>query len=202
VPALRRAAGLLQRHGVRPRQFLVFAQECAAVCSYLTRWKCPLCGGRSLRIRSSRCLSSVMCCRSFWGGARPMWRTRRAPTKGVGEDGSVICHEDAESGSVLWPSTLWRWVDRLGRFPLLVRQRWPDQAERPSTDIFRALGARGFARTSSVAKDAGSYSNTAANWWRWTGVRPVVRVSVFPSWPQAVASRDVESPLLRKRSEP
>jgi len=41
----------------------------------------------------------------------------------------------------LRPSTLWRWVDRLGRFPVTVRQALNLIKQKdPSTDIFRAWG--------------------------------------------------------------
>ena len=65
----------------------------------------------------------------------------RTYREGVNEGGSAICHEDAESGVVLWPSTLWRWVDRLGRFSVTVRQSLNLIKQKDSsTDVFRALG--------------------------------------------------------------
>ena len=132
-----------KRHGVRPRLFLVFAQEVVRrVCSHLTRWKCPLCG-RTFTTYPEFTLPFKRYVLPFILGRCAAYVADKARTyqEGVGEDGSVICHEDAESGSVLWPSTLWRWVDRLGRFPLLVRQALGLIKQKdPSTDIFRALG--------------------------------------------------------------
>ena len=132
-----------KRHGVRLRVFLVFVEEVIRrVWSYLTRWKCPLCKQTftvypdfalpfkryALAFILARCTAYV----------EDVVRTYR---EGVNEGGSAICHEDAESGVVLWPSTLWRWMDRLGRFPVTVRQALNLIKQKdPSTEIFRALG--------------------------------------------------------------
>jgi len=65
----------------------------------------------------------------------------RTYREGVKESGKAISHEDADRGVELWPSTLWRWVDRLGRFPVTVRQGLNLIKQKdPSTDLFRALG--------------------------------------------------------------
>ena len=132
-----------KRHGVRLRVFLVFASEVIRrVWSYLTRWKCPLCRrtftlypGFALPFKRyvlpfifARCTAYV----------EDVVRTYR---DGVNEAGSPISHEDADGGMELWPSTLWRWVARLGRFPVTVRQALNLIKQKdPSTDVFRALG--------------------------------------------------------------
>ena len=60
---------------------------------------------------------------------------------GVKEAGQPISHEDADEGAELRPSTLWRWVGRLGRFPVTVRQALNLIKQKDSsTDVFRALG--------------------------------------------------------------
>jgi hypothetical protein len=65
----------------------------------------------------------------------------RTYREGVEEGGQPISHEDADGGAQLWPSTLWRWVGRLGQFPVTVRQALNLIGQKePSTDVFRALG--------------------------------------------------------------
>jgi len=60
--------------------------------------------------------------------------------EGVEEGGMPICHEDKDGGTVLWPSTLWRWMDTLGRFPLTVGQALNLIKQKdPSTGVFRVL---------------------------------------------------------------
>ena len=132
-----------KRHGVRYRLFLVFAAEVIRrVWSYLTRWKCPLCK-RTFTVYPDFALPFkryvlpfiLERCAAYVADAARIYR------EGVNEGGSAICHEDAESGVVLWPSTLWRWVDRLGRFSVTVRQALNLIKQKdPSTDVFRALG--------------------------------------------------------------
>ena len=132
-----------KRHGVRYRLVLVFAAEVnRRVWSYLTRWKCPLCK-RTFTVYPDFALPFkryvlpfiLERCAAYVADAARIYR------EGVNEGGSAICHEDAESGVVLWPSTLWRWVDRLGRFSVTVRQALNLIKQKdPSTDVFRALG--------------------------------------------------------------
>lgn len=132
-----------KRHGVRPRLFLVFAAEVIRrVWSYLTRWKCPLCQ-RTFTVYPDFALP-------FKRYVLPFILARciayvedevRIYREGVKEAGKSISHEDADEGAELWPSTLWRWVDRLGRFPVTVRQALNlIKQKAPSTDVFRALG--------------------------------------------------------------
>jgi hypothetical protein len=132
-----------KRHGVRYRLFLVFVAEVIQrVWSYLTRWKCPLCR-RTFTVYPDFALPFkryvlpfiLERCAAYVADAARIYR------EGVNEGGAAICHEDAESGVVLWPSTLWRWVDRLGRFSVTVRQALNLIKQKdPSTDVFRALG--------------------------------------------------------------
>ena len=132
-----------KRHGVRPRVFLVFVEEVIRrVWSYLTRWKCPLCN-RTFTVYPDFALPFkryvlpfiVARCAAYVEDAVRTYR------EGVQEKGEPISHEDADKGAQLWPSTLWRWVDRLGRFPVTVRQALNLIKQKdPSTAIFRALG--------------------------------------------------------------
>ena len=132
-----------KRHGVRHRLFLVFADEVVRrVFSYLTRWKCPLCK-RTFTLYPTFALAFKHYVLAFIQARCAAYVADEARTyrEGVHEGGSAICHEDAESGTVLWPSTLWRWVDRLGRFSVTVRQALNLIKQKdPSTDVFRALG--------------------------------------------------------------
>jgi len=132
-----------KRHGVRPRLFLVFAAEVIRrVWSYLTRWKCPLCNRTftvypefALPFKRYVLLFILERCAAYVEDAVRTYR------EGVKEEGEPISHEDADKGAQLWPSTLWRWVDRLGRFPVTVGQALNLIKQKdPSTDIFRALG--------------------------------------------------------------
>lgn len=132
-----------RRHGVRKRLFLVFADWVVQrVWSYLTRWKCPLCKRTftsypafALPFKRYPVPFVVARCAAY---VEDRVRTYRA---GVQEGGMPICHEDTDGGTVLWPSTLWRWVDTLGRFPLTVRQGLNLIKQKdPSTGVFRALG--------------------------------------------------------------
>jgi hypothetical protein len=132
-----------KRHGVRYRLFLVFAAEVIRrVWSYLTRWKCPLCK-RTFTANPDFALPFKRYVLPFILERCAAYVADKARTyrEGVNEGGSAICHEDAESGVVLWPSTLWRWVDRLGRFSVTVRQALNLIKQKDSsTDVFRALG--------------------------------------------------------------
>jgi hypothetical protein len=134
-----------KRHGVRFRIFLVFAEDVVRrVFSYLTRWKCPLCK-RTFTLYPDFALPFKRYVLAFIQARCTSYVADEAPTyrEGVNEGGSAICHEDVESGTVLWPSTLWRWVDRLGRLPLTVRQALNLIKQKdPSTGVFRALGGQ------------------------------------------------------------
>lgn len=132
-----------KRHGVRKRVFLVFAEDVVRrVWSYLTRWKCPLCG-RTFTLYPWFALP-------FKRYVLPLMKKRcaayvadeaRTYREGIQAEGVAICHEAADSGAVLWPSTLWRWLSTLGGFPQTVRQALHLIKQKdPSTDLFRALG--------------------------------------------------------------
>jgi hypothetical protein len=130
-------------HGVRNRLFLVFAKQVIRrVWSYLTRWKCPLCQRTftvypdfALPFKRYVLLFILERCAAY------VEDTVRTYREGVTEEGEQISHEDADKGVKLWPSTLWRWVDRLGRFPVTVRQALNlIKQKNPSTAIFRTLG--------------------------------------------------------------
>jgi hypothetical protein len=123
--------------------FLVFAAEVIRrVWSYLTRWKCPLCR-RTFTVYPAFALPFKRYVLPFifarcTAYVADVVRTYR---DGVNEAGSPISHEDADAGMELWPSTLWRWVARLGQLPVTVRQALNLIKQKdPSTDVFRALG--------------------------------------------------------------
>ena len=132
-----------QRHGVRHRLFVVFAEEAIRrVWSYLTRWKCPLCK-RTFTVYPDFALPLKRYVLPFIQARCAAYVEDEARTyrEGVKEAGNPISHEDADGGVELWPSSLWRWVDRLGRFPLTVRQALNLIKQKdPSTGVFRALG--------------------------------------------------------------
>jgi hypothetical protein len=132
-----------KRHGVRPRLFLVFASEVIRrVWSYLTRWKCPLCR-RTFTLYPAFALPFKRYVLAFILARCTAYVEDEVRTyrDGVKEAGQPISHEDADGGAELWPSTLWRWVDRLGRFPVTVRQALNLIKQKdPSTDIFRVWG--------------------------------------------------------------
>lgn len=130
-------------HGVRNRLFLVFAAAVIRrVWSYLTRWKCPLCKGTFtlypyfafpfkryvLPFILERCAAYVA-------------DDARTYREGVKEGGAPMSHEDADEGMELQASSLWRWVDTLGRLPATVRSALnPIKQKDPSTNLFRTLG--------------------------------------------------------------
>jgi hypothetical protein len=135
--------GRFKRHGVRKRLFLVFADWVVRrVWSHLTRWKCPLCK-RTFTLYPDFALPfkryvlafiQERCAAYVEDGAR----TYR---EGIQEGGVAISYEDADSGTALWPSTLWRWVSTLGGFPETARQALLLIKQKdPSTGVFRALG--------------------------------------------------------------
>ena len=134
-----------KRHGVRPRVFLVFAAEVIRrVRSYLTRWKCPLCQRTftlypAFALPFKRYVLPFMLTRC----AAYVEDTARTYRDGVNEAGSPISHADADGGAELRPSTLWRWVGRLGRFPVTVGAALNLIKQKdPSTDVFRVLGSQ------------------------------------------------------------
>lgn len=132
-------------HGVRLRVFLVFATEVIRrVWSYLTRWKCPLCQ-RTFTLYPAFALPFKRYVLPFIVARCTAYVEDKARTyrDGVQEAGQPISHEEAASGAELWPSTLWRWVTSLSRFPVtmgaalnLIKQK------EPSTDLFRTLGGQ------------------------------------------------------------
>jgi len=129
--------------GVRKRLFLALANWVVQrVWSYLPLWKCPLCQQSftdyppfALPFKRyvlpnihERCVAYV----------KDEARTYR---EGVEAEGMAISYEDADSGTVLWPSTLWRWVSTLGGLPVTVREALDlIKQKNPSTGLFRALG--------------------------------------------------------------
>lgn len=132
-----------KRRGVRKRLFLALANWVVKrVWSYLPLWKCPLCQQSftdyppfALPFKryvlpniQERCVAYV----------EDEARTYR---EGVEAEEMAISYEDADSGTVLWPSTLWRWVSTLGGFPVTVREALDlIKQKNPSTGLFRALG--------------------------------------------------------------
>ena len=136
------AAGF-RRHGVRKRLFLVLVGLIVErVWSYLPRWKCPICG-RTFTDYPPFALP-------FKRYALPNIQERcaayveddaRTYEEGVKEAGEQISHADPDKGAKLWPSTLWRWVTALGRFPATVREALAlIKQKAPSTGLFRVLG--------------------------------------------------------------
>ena len=132
-----------KQHGVRKRLFLVFADWVVQrVWSYLTRWKCPLCK-RTFTLYPDFALPFKRYLLAFIQERCAAYVEDRARTyrQGVEEKGEPISHEDADKGAELWPSTLWRWVDTLGRFPVTVRQALHLIKQKdPATGVFRELG--------------------------------------------------------------
>ena len=134
------------RHGMRLRVFLVFAVVVVRVRFYLPRWKCPSCGGTFTQYPPFAL--------PFKRYVLPFIRERvaayvtdeaRTYAEGVEAEGVPICHEDAEAGRSLWPSTLWRWVRTLGGFPETVRRGLDLIKQKdPSSTLFRALGGHQF----------------------------------------------------------
>lgn len=135
--------GRFKRHGVRKRLFLVFADWVVRrVWSYLTRWKCPLCK-RAFTLYPDFALPFKWYVLPFIQARCVAYVEDEVHTyrEGVEEEGKPISHEDADGGVELWPSTLWRWVDALGRFPVTLRQALNlIKQKEPSTGLFRALG--------------------------------------------------------------
>ena len=132
-----------KRHGVRRRLFLVFADGMVRrVWSYLTRWKCPLCK-RTFTLYPDFALPFKRYVLAFIRERCAAYAEDGARTyrDGVAEGGVAVSYEDADAGMALWPSTLWRWVGRLGGFPETVRQALHLIKQKdPSTGVFRALG--------------------------------------------------------------
>jgi len=132
-----------KRHGVRFRLFVVLAEDMLRrISSYLTRWKCPVCR-RTFTLYPAFALPFKRYVLAFIEARCAAYVEDRARTyrEGVEEKGRPISHEAADGGAQLWPSTLWRWVDTLGRFPVTVRQALNlIKQKSPSTKVFRALG--------------------------------------------------------------
>jgi len=130
-------------HGVRNRLFLVFAAEVIRrVFSYLTRWKCPLCN-RTFTVYPDFAFPFKRYALPFILARCAAYVADEARTyrEGVQEGGAPMSHEDADGGMELRASTLWRWVDTLGRLPVTVREALnPIKQKDPSTNLFRALG--------------------------------------------------------------
>ena len=142
-PQCRGRPGRFKRHGVRSRVFLVLAADMIKrVFSYLTRWKCPLCK-RTFTLYPGFALPFKRYVLPFIQPRCAAYVEDDALTyrKGVEEAGEAICHEDADQGVVLAPSTLWRWVATLGQFPATLRQALDLIKQKdPATGVFRELG--------------------------------------------------------------
>jgi len=134
--------GEFKRHGVRKRLFLVFADWVVRqVWSYLTRWKCPLCKG-TFTLYPDFALPFKRYVLAFIQERCAAYVEDEARTylEGIKEGGMAISYKDKDSGTVLWPSTLWRWVTTLGRFPVAAREALDlIKQKEPSTGLFRAL---------------------------------------------------------------
>jgi hypothetical protein len=129
------------RHGTRLRLFLVFAAVVIRVWSYLPRWKCPSCGGTFTQYPPFA-LPFKRYTLPFMVERAGSYVTDEARTyaEGVEAEGVPICHEDADAGRSLWPSTLWRWVSTLGGLSETVRRALDLIGRKdPSTDIVRRL---------------------------------------------------------------
>jgi hypothetical protein len=142
-PHCRGRPGRFKRHGVRKRLFLVFAEDVIQrVWSYLSRWKCPLCK-RTFTLYPAFALPFKRYVLAFIQARCAAYVADEARTyrEGVEQGGVALCHEDADSGAQLWPSTLWRWVSALGHFAQTVRQALNLIKQKdPATGVFRALG--------------------------------------------------------------
>ncbi len=136
-----RPAGF-KRHGLRKRLFLVFADwVIRRVWSYLTRWKCPLCK-RTFTLYPDFALPFKRYVLAFiWERcAAYVEDAARTYREGLKKGGVAISYEDAASGTVLWPSTLWRWVNTLGDLPVTVREALNLVKQKdPSTGVFGRL---------------------------------------------------------------
>lgn len=135
--------GRFMRHGIRPRLFLVFAQDVIKrVFSYLTRWKCPLCR-RTFTLYPDFAFPFKRYVLAFIQARCAAYAEDEARTysEGVKEAGQIISHEDRDKGAKLWPSTLWCWVGSLGGLEVTLRQALNAIKQKdPSTGLFRALG--------------------------------------------------------------
>lgn len=132
-----------KRRGVRKRLFLALANWVVErVWSYLPLWKCPLCQQSftdyppfALPFKRYVLPDIQERCAAYVEDEAHTYR------EGVKEEGEPISHEDADGGAELWPSTLWRWVSALGRFPVVTREALDlIKQKNPSTGLFRALG--------------------------------------------------------------
>lgn len=142
-PHCRGRPGRFRRHGVRSRVFLVLAADMIKrVFSYLTRWKCPLCG-RTFTLYPWFALPFKHYVLPFMKKRCAAYVEDEARTyrEGVEQNGKPISEEDPDGGAELRPSTLWRWVATLGRLPVTVRQALNliKQTD-PATGVFRELG--------------------------------------------------------------
>ena len=143
MPAVSRfPPGGFQCHGVRARVFLVVGAVVERVASYVTRWKCPLCGRTftlypPFAVPFKRYVLGVIQARC----ARYVEDSVCSYRSGVREAGMPICYEDADSGTELQPSTLWRWVSSLGSMPATACAALDVIKQKdPATGIFRELG--------------------------------------------------------------
>jgi len=142
-PHCRGRPGRFEKHGVRSRLFLVLVEAVIErVRSYLTRWKCPLCG-RTFTLYPDFALPFKRYVLPFIRErcAAYVDDTARTYREGVEREGVALSYWDADSGMALWPSTLWRWVGALGRFPVTVREALSLIKQKdPATGLFRVLG--------------------------------------------------------------
>jgi hypothetical protein len=112
------------------------------VASYVTRWKCPLCG-RTFTLYPPFALPFKRYVLGFIQArcARYVEDSARSYRSGVQEEGMPISYADADSGMELQPSTLWRWVSSLGSMPATACAALDVIKQKdPGTGIFRTLG--------------------------------------------------------------
>lgn len=134
--------GGFQWHGTRARVFLIVV--CAVVervASYVTRWKCPLCGRTftwypDFALPYKRYVLGFIRIRCAEYVKDPGQTYRSA----VQEEGMAVGYSDWEKQ--LQPSTLWRWVTSLGSLPETARAALGLIKQKTSgTGIFREVAA-------------------------------------------------------------
>lgn len=111
------------------------------VKTYLTRWKCTSCLC-TFTLYLDFALAHKRYEASFIFARCSAYVEDKARTyrEGVLRDGLPIMYEDADSGTQLWPSTLWRWMSTLGAFPETTRYALHlIKQKSPSTGLFRGL---------------------------------------------------------------
>ena len=128
---------------MRSRIILLFVLSVVErVQTYLTRWKCPCCGG-SFTLYPDWALPHKNYEASFIFSRCASYVTEDACSyrKGVMDNDDLpIFHEDADVCARLSPSTLWRWVGALGNFPETRRRALHlIKQKSPCSGLFRTL---------------------------------------------------------------